>query len=389
MGQNSVSKTLFVTVALLYSLSSDDGLASQITVSTDEAFTAALDYLDQHRHAEADLIIKSLKETSIGPLMLLEIGRIEFSSEKYETARATFNQVLKSYDLPETTTIRIKNYLREIKKRLGEWSYSPSIIQTKNPNKKARSGTYIVLGMPLSYTNVENKKYWGIRHSISFLKAYANNWSLDSHFYFEDVEGNIADNQVLRVFLSDEKKPKSDFLVFSAEFEDGVGFEQKTLGGKLGSNMQFSKIHYEPALSFYKIYHSQDNVLSGKKFELGQNIQISRRNVEYFVNGSAGTLSLKEKSFSKDYMDISLGADFYYKDLVLTPTIYRGLGKHKATDFLWGLRKTEDNSGLSVALCKERMASEGSKFCLKYSYNNVGSNIRFYKYKNHLLELSF
>ena len=65
-------------VLILSALVCNSSYASQVNVGVEEAFETALEYLKQNRIAEALLITDSLKKVVTGPLMLLEIGRIEF-----------------------------------------------------------------------------------------------------------------------------------------------------------------------------------------------------------------------------------------------------------------------------------------------------------------------
>ena len=67
-------KILAIVAALVW----NNSYASQVNVGVEEAFETALEYLRQNRSAEALLITDSLKKVATDPLMLLEIGRIEF-----------------------------------------------------------------------------------------------------------------------------------------------------------------------------------------------------------------------------------------------------------------------------------------------------------------------
>lgn len=389
LAQSNLLKHLPRTLAVLGILLSNNGFASQVTVTADDAFETALDYLRQNRTEEALLIIRSLKKVPTTPLMLLEIGRIEFELGDYEAAKNTFEKAIENFKLPAAAQNRIAFYLREIATRQGRWSYSVKIKQVRNPNKKPQSGTYTVLGMPLTYTNDEDRKYWGLEHRLSFKKTFISDWSLDSHFHLTDIEGSLADGQTLAFFLSDKRKQKPEFLTYSIELEDGVGFKQKTFGARLGTNARYSSTNYEPSLGFYKIYHSQNHILSGNKLEIGQLLQRPTENGMYSFNGVVGALSLKEKSYSKNYVDFTLSAETFLKDFTLNPLAYISFSEHRATDFLWGTRREDESAGASLAICKKTALLDDNTVCLNFSYDIRDSNISFYDYKNQSVELTF
>ena len=94
LAQSNLLKHLPRTLAVLGILLSNNGFASQVTVTADDAFETALDYLRQNRTEEALLIIRSLKKVPTTPLMLLEIGRIEFELGDYEAAKNTFEKAI-------------------------------------------------------------------------------------------------------------------------------------------------------------------------------------------------------------------------------------------------------------------------------------------------------
>jgi hypothetical protein len=340
-------------VLILSALVCNSSYASQVNVGVEEAFETALEYLKQNRIAEALLITDSLKKVVTGPLMLLEIGRIEFELGHYRAARATFEQAIDNFKLPKVTENRVEYYLEEIDLLLGSWSYAPSIKQVKNPNKKPQSDSYIVLGMPLSYTNDQNKNYWGIRHSFSYEKLYDSDWLLNSNFISNDFEGIHADTHALRFVLRDTQKQPSIAVDYSLDLEDGIGFNQRTFGVQVRKNTNGSVINHETSIGFYKIKHSQNQVLSGQKFEIGHAFRKPIGTSHYLLNTTFGKLLLKETSFSKNYMDITLSVHSTLQDFKLNPSVYRSFSQHEATDFLWGLRREDEAIGASIAVCKK------------------------------------
>ena len=360
-----------------------------MNVGVEEAFETALEYLRQNRSAEALLITDSLKKVVTDPLMLLEIGRIEFEFGYYHAARATFEQAINSFELPMVTRNRVEYYLEEIDSLSGVWSYAARIKQVKNPNKKPQSGSYIVLGMPLTYTNDQDKKYWGIGHSLSYKKTYVSGWLLNLNFNSNDMEGIHTDTHVLKFVLSDTQKQKFEAVDYSLELEDGVGFKQRTFGIQARKNANVSAINHETSIGLYKIQHSENHILSGQKIEISQHFQKPIRTANYFLNTTFGKLLLEEMSFSKNYLDVTLGASSTLRNLKLTPSVYWSVSKHEAPDFLWGLTREDEARGASMAVCRKIAFLDMGEACLKYSYKLRDSNINFYNYKNQSIELIF
>ena len=380
---------LLIIFLIIYASLSPGVYADKIrkTVSVDDAFLEAMSLRELGRENESDIVFQSLIESKKDPIILLEIARVYYRERRYEEANSIFRLVRKDFDLPLVTLEKVNSYI--IKSAEADWltSYEWSFSQTQNPNRNARSGEYIIFGMPLQYVNNEAKSYLGFNQSIKTGGRLGNSWDALITLEVQDYENREADTAGASINVDDHERASPFFKGFSAAHQSGSLFKESVFGPLIGFDKTIGEANITSKLSLSKVTNtnSSGNQLVLKSW-LYNPLGVKNSRIEW----SHLKQSFVNKIYSNQTNSFLLSKKAIFTNFTISPSLLLANTKFKMVDPFWNKKRIDTISRPSLELCfKAIVFPKDQLVCFSVAKEIRKSNISFYEYKEDIFNLSF
>lgn len=359
-------------------------------LSIDDAYLEALSLRKQGRLAEADSIFLSISSSKADAILMLEIAKIWFEEGRYQKSLQLFNDIKKHFSLPSSTIGKINAYIDRIEAFYGSLSYDLAFFSTKNPNRNASTGMYYVLGMPLFYSNSQEKRYFGTSHKITYDKVYNEELKASVIGTLRDFESHESDAQTFQFSLIRKLVPSKYFIEGQISVEDGSGYIVSKYGPKFGLE---ANLNGTPTLTYFglsKLNNSSSNVLEGKQIQFGQSIfnpmKIKSSKFEYLLQKDM----LKHDIYSNQNSSLSFRKDFSFDRFTAGVSVFVSETIFLTEDFFWRKTRKDRKRISSISICPNFHKFFIEKaVCVNLSVEKRDSNISFYDYDEDTLEISF
>ena len=257
------------------------------------------------------------------------------------------------------------------------FSYSYKTLKTRNPNKRAKSGTYNLFGWELDYENEEDKNYWGLQHNLTAILNLGRKLNAAGYVNFTDYEGRFADRAGSSLKVSSMQfgylKPNPFFewesnwqesyrdntfsLGLLQRFRSGIGATdlELSLGDIQADKSEASSGNrYGLELSFRPILKSSSVTIYGfhTRFDL------NGATLKNQISGIGGSY---QKRFSR-YLG-SISGRYFDREF-------------DNIDFVWGKRRADETWNVSGEIC--RLMNQKASLCFNLGYEETKSSIGFY-----------
>ena len=290
-------------------------------------------------------------------------------------------QLIDNVIIDNITNSEITDALFKVKDRFSQWSldwrYSYRTLNTRNPNKRAKSGTYNLFGWELNYENEEDENYWGIQHSLTGSMRLPKKLTASGFLNFTDYVNSFADRANSSLKISSMQfghlKPNPYFeweSNWQESYRDNifsVGILQRFRTGKGATDLE---------LSLGDIQADKSDSSSGNRYGLEVSFRPVLRSsivtiygfhTRFELNGAtlkneiSGVGSSYQKRFSR-YLG-SISGRYFERDF-------------DNIDFVWGTRRADETWNVSGEIC--RLMSQKASLCFNLGYEETKSSIGFY-----------
>jgi hypothetical protein len=376
---------VFIALLAFYSSSLEASIIRK-TVSVDEAFVEAVNLRKIGRQEESDLIFNSITDAKTDPIILLEIARIYHQEKRFKEANHLFRLVKQSFDLPLITIEKINFFISQAEKTDTVLTYEWAISKTRNPNRNARTGEYIIFGIPLNYLNPEARSYLGINHRIKLGKRFENGWDGMISLEARDFENKEADQNITSIRLDNSRILSPFYAGLNVTNQSGNLFKESAVGPFIGFEGVISKLNINSELDFSMVDNSNTE---GSQIAFSNSIYNPLGLHNSRLSWSYRDQNFKNKLYSNQYASIQLTKKVVFEDFTIRPSILFSKTVFNLVDPLWAKRRMDNTVSPSLELCfKTRVILEGYSSCILITKEERMSNISFYEFKETSVTIS-
>ena len=207
--------------------------AAQISFDRGLVFSSYL--LSLERVDDAAYVLERLVDMNPNARLRLALANTYYRAGRTDEADKIVDELMvEAWRYPELVTS-----LSKLKKRYAlwnpDWSYGYQTLQTRNPNKRAKSGTYNLFGWELNYENPEDDDYFGFIHNVGVRMRMPKRSLLTGGYRLTDYENRFADRQYALLKLETSYwgylKP-SPFIKLEGNWQEGYDDQIVSLGVK-------------------------------------------------------------------------------------------------------------------------------------------------------------
>lgn len=347
-------------------------------LALDEAilFAGYLSSIGEVNSAEGILV--RLNKVAPFPTVKFALANVLYKQGKVEAAdKIVDGLIVEGWRYPE-----LVEKLKQIKKRNSlwrpDWSYAFSSMRTRNPNKRAKSGTYNLLGLEMNFTNPEDKNYWGIYHDFRLRVRLPYQSRLEANYKVTDYEGSFADRQnikldyISRVFEGSNLEP-----FFRLEGNWQKNYDDFSVSAGVRNNLKFRNGRLNISASVGKVEARQNKSASGDKvdIEAGFSPFTYRVRQKYFVYFSNFNL---DGDHLRHHLN-GVGASFQHSIGNYFGSLHFNYFERsfKNVDPFWNAIRHDQTTSGKLEVC--RGLSSRFALCGNAGRENRASNIEFFE----------
>lgn len=397
---NRISKYIVITLLLLTAVNSlAEGVLKNTPTPTEiqAEFNQAMEDLESGRPAIATVSLERLVELTASPRIRLELGRALYLSGQYKKARAVFNQVLKSDELPWLVEENVRHFLSLIDQRTGSISFNLAFISDTNPTLISSAKQYkSIFGWISVPSTDENNTIYGLNYSLSGQKPLTDDGIVSGSLYVSvnDYPGALSDSINTRVELKHAFPTKRmnyvNFGIESGFQEDKRTFQLPYMGlhfGRYEASKSWS-LNFKRGYMNIESSDYQDGVRDTISFSLTNNLKNSRQLT------SSVELNYSDAEYDEDrFGSIEFGERYGFKIPVRQSRIevfgnaeYR---KHDGVNFFFQDVREDHKATFGVDLIGKGFRVFGLTPRLGFSYVKNESSLPYYSYNKSGFQLSF
>jgi tetratricopeptide (TPR) repeat protein len=338
-------------------------------------FSAYLTSIEQFKSAED--ILKKFKGSHQTDRVRFEIAKLYYLQGRNEEADDIIEELLAN-NWRDRELVSLFKVTRE-KYALWnpDWSYSYQTLQTRNPNKRAKSGTYNLFGWELNYENPEDDDFFGFVHNVGVSMRLPNRSLLTGGYRLTDYEQSFADRQYTHLKLETSYwghlKP-SPFIKLEGNWQEGYDDQIISLGVKQRFRETWGGIDVEFSAGDVKARQSDNS--SGYRYmsEITYRPHARRIGQSYFVY--AQDFDLNGDHLKNQIIGAGLSYQLSYGRYFGSFSSRYSERKFENTDPFWGTVREDETINSSVELC--RAAAKRFSLCVRYAHEDTQSTINFY-----------
>lgn len=328
-----------------------------MVLSLDEAFVEAIELRKKGRFTESDIIFDLIIKANKDPILMLEVGRIYFEERRYNESKNIFKQIKNSFNLPKTTIEKVNFFIGKSENFNGKFSYDFSIISTKNPNRNPNSGVYLVLGMPLVYQNNEDKRYYGIKHTLNYKTMLGNNWLSSVSSELKDFESSEADINSLYFSVNNSLAPSIFFTEINAYFEDGFGYKKNSFGPKFGIETFVVNTPIISTIGYAQLENTSSKLYEGDQFQflfsLLNPFKVENSKIDIFKQRE----SLNDDVYSNTYSSLQLSKTFQLNSIDIQSSILFSETNFSTFDVFWNKTRKDKSIKPNIDICLKQLSA--------------------------------
>jgi hypothetical protein len=326
---------------------------------------------------EAAYVLETLIKTNANARLRFSLANTYYRAGRIDEADKLVNELMvEAWRYPE-----LVSSLRELKKRYAlwnpDWSYGYQTLRTRNPNKRAKSGTYNLFGWELNYENPEDGDYFGFVHNVGVSMRMPYRGLLTGGYRLTDYEGRFADRQYAHLKLETSHwghlKP-SPFIKLEGNWQQGYDDQTTSIGVKQRFREMWGGIDVEFSAGDVKARQSDNS--SGNRYmsEITYRPHSRRIGQSYFVY--AQDFDLNGDHLKNQITGAGLSYQLSYGRYFGSFSSRYSEREFENVDPFWGKVRKDETINASVELC--RAAARRFSLCVRYAHEDRESTINFY-----------
>ena len=326
---------------------------------------------------EAAYVLETLIKTNANARLRFSLANTYYRAGRIEEADKLISELMvEAWRYPE-----LVSSLRKLKNRYAlwnpDWSYSYQTLQTRNPNKRAKSGTYSLFGWELNYENPEDGDYFGFVHNVGVSMRLPNRSLLTGGYRLTDYEQSFADRQYTHLKLESSYwghlKP-SPFIKLEGNWQEGYDDQIISLGVKQRFRETWGGIDVEFSAGDVKARQSDNS--SGYRYmsEITFRPHARRIGQSYFVY--AQDFDLNGDHLKNQIIGAGLSYQLSYGRYFGSFSSRYSERKFENIDPFWGNLRKDETINAAIEVC--RATVRRFSVCLRYAHEETESTIDFY-----------
>ena len=366
-----VQKLATITVLLCSPVSANDAPK----LSDVYGFAAYLLSLD--KPDEAAYVLETLIKTNANARLRFSLANTYYRAGRIEEA----NKLITDLMVEAWRYQELVSSLRKLKKRYAlwnpDWSYGYQTLRTRNPNRRAKSGTYNLFGWELNYENPEDDDYFGLVHNVRVSMRTPYRGLLTGGYRLTDYEGRFADRQYAHLKLETSHwghLMPSPFIKLEGNWQEGYDDQIISLGVKQRFREAWGGIDVEFSAGDIKARQSDNS--SGYRYmsEITYRPHARRIGQSYFVY--AQDFDLNGDHLKNQIIGAGLSYQLSYGRYFGSFSSRYSERKFENTDPFWGTLREDKTINAAIELC--RATARRFSVCLRYAHEDRKSTIDFY-----------
>jgi hypothetical protein len=345
------------------------------TLSDVYGFSAYLLSLD--KPDEAAYVLETLIETNANARLRYSLAKTYYRAGRVDEANQLIGELMvEAWRYPE-----LVSSLRKLKTRYAlwnpDWSYGYQTLRTRNPNKRAKSGTYNLFGWELNYENPEDEDYFGFMHNIGVTMLLPYRSRLTGGYRLTDYQHRFADRQYINLLLETSHwghlRP-SPFIKLEGNWQQGYDDRIASLGVKQRFRGIWGGIDVE--FSAGEVRARQSDNSSGLRYmsEITYWPQARRIGQSYFVY--AQDFDLNGAHLKNQIVGAGLSYQLSYGRYFGSFSSRYSERKFENIDPFWGRLREDETVNAAIELC--RATARRLSLCVRYAHEDRNSTIDFY-----------
>jgi hypothetical protein len=326
---------------------------------------------------EAASVLEKLIKTNANARLRFSLANTYYRAGRIEEADKLISELMvEAWRYPE-----LVSSLRKLKKRYAlwnpDWSYGYQTLRTRNPNRRAKSGTYNLFGWELNYDNPEDDDYFGLVHNVGVSMRTPYRGLLTGGYRLTDYEGRFADRQYVHLKLETSHwghlRP-SPFIKLEGNWQEGYDDQIASVGFKQRFRETWGGVDIE--LSAGEVTARQSDNSSGYRYmsEVTYRPHARRIGQSYFVY--AQDFDLKGDHLKNQIIGAGLSYQLAYGRYFGSFSSRYSEREFENVDPFWGELREDETINAGIELC--RATARRFSVCLRYGHEDRESTIDFY-----------
>ena len=347
------------------------------SLSLSEAYTFAAYLLSMDKPDEAAYVLETLIDVNANARLRFSLVNTYYRAGRIDEANKLVSELMvEAWRYPELVAL-----LNRLKKRHAlwnpDWSYGYQTLRTRNPNKRAKSGTYNLFGWELNYENPEDDDYFGFVHNVGVSMRMPYRGLLTGGYRLTDYEHRFADRQYAQLKLETSHwghlRP-SPFVRLESNWQEGYDDQIVSLGVKQRFRETWGGVDVEFSAGEIKARQSDNS--SGNRYmsEMTYRPHARRIGQSYFVY--VQEFDLNGVHLKNRIVGAGLSYQLSYGRYFGSFSSRYSERKFENIDPFWARLREDETVNASVEVC--RASVRRFSVCLKYGYEETDSTIDFY-----------
>jgi hypothetical protein len=367
----------FVGAILLYVFALSPLEANELRSSPEQVFRLSMYLISIDRYVEAEEALLAMRQEHETDRVNFELSRVYYLQGRHKEADQLLDQLIAdSWRNPSLIEL-FKGTRANFALWNPDWSYSYQTLQTRNPNKRAKSGTYNLFGWELNYENPEDDDYFGFVHNVGVSMRLPNRSLLTGGYRLTDYEQSFADRQYTHLKLETSYwghlKP-SPFIKLEGNWQEGYDDQIISLGVKQRFRETWGGIDVEFSAGDVKARQSDNS--SGYRYmsEITYRPHARRIGQSYFVY--AQDFDLNGDHLKNQIIGAGLSYQLSYGRYFGSFSSRYSERKFENIDPFWGELREDETINAAIELC--RATVRRFSVCLRYAHEDTESTLDFY-----------
>jgi tetratricopeptide (TPR) repeat protein len=350
---------------------------SELRLSANKVFRLSLYLISIDRYSEAEESLLAMRQEHETDRVNFELARVYYLQGRHKEADQLLDQLIADSWRNPSLIVLFKGARAKFALWNPDWSYSYQTLQTRNPNKRAKSGTYNLFGWELNYENPEDDDYFGFVHNVGVSMRLPNRSLLTGGYRLTDYEQSFADRQYTHLKLETSYwghlKP-SPFIKLEGNWQEGYDDQIISLGVKQRFRETWGGIDVEFSAGDVKARQSHNS--SGYRYmsEITYRPHARRIGQSYFVY--AQDFDLNGDHLKNQIIGAGLSFQLSYGRYFGSFSSRYSERKFENIDPFWGSLRKDETINAAIELC--RATVRRFSVCLRYAHEETESTIDFY-----------
>lgn len=352
------------------------------------AFARGMQHLEAGQPEQAEHIFREMLKSTDSARVKLELARALYLQEKYDEAKALFQEVSMQTDTPWRVRDNIRLFVRTIEDRTGYLKFGVTIVSDTNPRNLAAQKEFSIGGLSVIPAEAPEEQT-GVRYAMRgwlplFGSGVAAGYLTAS---YSDYPGHEIDRLTVDAGLMRA-------LSVSARVRAKAGIEAGTLAGE--RLYHFPYVGFDAVLADVETWRLTGEAKAGKVLfpdfgYLDANYVNATASVRKAVSPAvvSSVSGLVERSEAQEppysYTAWELGPGI---DVLMPASAYLigaraafGSRRYDTTDPLFGERREDGKTRLDLSFGNKRWRWRNNTISLVASLERTRSNIDFFSYR--------